>query len=66
MRFEGEEYVNRLRQDGVAVKVSTYPNVLHGFFLMAGGLDGAKKCIDEVASALKTAFTSTSPAVPLA
>jgi acetyl esterase len=66
MRFEGEEYVNRLRQDGVAVKVSTYPNVLHGFFLMAGGLDGAKKCIDEVASALKSAFTSTSPAVPLA
>jgi acetyl esterase len=60
MRFEGEEYVNHLRRDGVSVNVSTYPKVLHGFFLMAGDLDGAKKCIDEVASALRTAFSSTS------
>lgn len=61
MRIEGEAYVDRLRQDGVAVKVSVYSSVLHGFFLMAGDLDAGKKCIDEVASALKDAFKGASP-----
>ncbi|HXY24151.1 MAG TPA: alpha/beta hydrolase [Candidatus Acidoferrum sp.] len=56
MRPEGEEYAERLKQDGVAVKVSVYPKVLHGFFLMAGDLDEGKRCIDEVAAALKIAF----------
>lgn len=56
MRDEGQDYANRLVQDGVAVKVSTYSEVIHGFFLMAGDLDAGKKCIDETASALRTAF----------
>jgi hypothetical protein len=30
--------------------------MIHGFFLMAGELDGAKKCTDETASALMVAF----------
>lgn len=60
MQIESEEYVNRLRQDGVAVKVSAYPNVLHGFFLMAGDLAAGKKCIDEVATTLRNTFNSTS------
>ena len=56
MRVESEEYVSRLTQDGVVAKLSLYPMMIHGFFLMAGDLDGAKKCIDEMASALRNAF----------
>ena len=61
MRLESEEYVNRLTQDGVAAKLSLYPSMIHGFFLMAGDLDGGKKCIDETARALSDAFKSKSP-----
>ena len=60
LRVEDEEYANRLRQDGVAAKVSLYPNAIHGFFLMAGDLDAGKKCIDEAANALINAFGHTS------
>jgi hypothetical protein len=34
--------------------------MIHGFFLMAGVLDGGKKCIDEVAAALAYVFKSPS------
>ena len=64
MHIEGDEYVRRLREDGVAVEVSVYPNVLHGFFLMAGDLDAGKKCIDEIANALRNAFKGPSQALP--
>jgi acetyl esterase len=65
MRDQGEQYANRLRQDGVQVKVSQYPTMIHGFFMMAGHLDGAKKCIDETASALSGAFTIATQTAPL-
>jgi len=41
MRDEGEDYVARLTQDGVAAKVSRYPHMIHGFFLMAGERTGS-------------------------
>jgi acetyl esterase len=63
-RDGGEPYANRLTQDGVLVKVSRYPTMIHGFFLMAGELDGAKKCIDETASTLKSAFKGMPQTVP--
>jgi acetyl esterase len=56
MHDEGDEYASRLRQDGVEAKVSFYPNMIHGFFLMAGDLEAGKKCIDEIARALRNAF----------
>jgi acetyl esterase len=59
MRIEGEEYIRRLKEDGVVAKVSLYPKAIHGFFLMAGELDAGKKCIDEVATTLRNAFNST-------
>ena len=58
MRIEGEEYIRRLKEDGVVAKVSLYPQAIHGFFLMAGELDAGKKCIDEVATTLRNAFNS--------
>jgi acetyl esterase len=66
VRDGGEPYADRLKQDGVVAKVSRYPTMIHGFFLMAGELDGAKKCIDETASALSSAFTGTSHSAPTA
>jgi acetyl esterase len=59
MRDEGEEYARRLRKDGVRTRVSRYPNMIHGFFLMAGDLDAGKKCIAEAGSALENAFSGT-------
>lgn len=64
MRIETDEYVDGLRRDGVAVKVSVYSNVLHGFFLMAGDLDAGKKCVDEVGTTLRSTFNGTSRALP--
>jgi acetyl esterase len=58
MRQESEDYVQRLKQDGVAVKVSVYPGAIHGFFLMAGELAAGKKCIQEVSASLRDAFKS--------
>ena len=65
MRAEGDEYAERLKQDGVAIKVSVYPKVLHGFFLMAGDLDDGKRCIDEMAAALRIAFEGRRQDLPL-
>jgi acetyl esterase len=64
LRVEGEQYADRLRQDGVEATVSLYPNAIHGFFLMAGDLDAGKKCINEGASALRNAFGRTSRSLP--
>lgn len=64
MRDEGEDYVGLLTQDGVPAKVSRYPNMIHGFFLMAGDLDAGKKCIDEVASTLRNAFQGMAQTAP--
>lgn len=57
-RDEGDAYARKLVTDDVSVKVSRYPNMIHGFFLMAGELDAGKKCIDEIAAALVNAFKS--------
>jgi acetyl esterase len=63
MRIESDEYVDRLRQDGVVVKVSVYFKVPHGFFLMAGDLAAGKKCIDEVGTTLRNGFNGVSQAL---
>jgi len=63
-RAENEDYARRLTHDGVVAKVSLYPQAIHGFFLMAGDLDTGKKCIDEMASALRNAFNGASRDVP--
>lgn len=55
-RDEGDAYAKQLAVDGVPVKVSRYPNMIHNFFLMAGELDAGKKAIDEISDALKNRF----------
>lgn len=58
IRDEGEEYAHRLTEDGVQVKVSRYPTMIHGFFVIAGELDGTKRCVAETANEVSTAFKS--------
>jgi len=58
VRDEAETFATRLRDAGVPVAVSRYPNAIHGFFLMAGALDAGRKAIDEVGATLKQMFTN--------
>lgn len=55
-RDEGDSYAKELAADGVPVKISRYPNMIHGFFMMAGELDAGKKSIEEISEALKSTF----------
>jgi len=55
-RDEGDAYSRRLAEDGVKVKVSRYPDMIHNFVLMAGELDAGKKAIEEISEALKNTF----------
>ena len=57
-RDESDAYAKQLVEDGVDVTVTRFPNMIHGFFLMAGELDAGKKSIDDVSTALKMAFES--------
>jgi len=57
-RDEGDAYARQLISSGVETSVSHYPNMIHGFLLMAGELDGAKKAITEICHGLRAAFES--------
>jgi acetyl esterase len=63
-RDEGGAYASRLRYEGVPIQLVQYPNVIHGFFLMAGALDAGKKCIDQIGAALTQAFKNGSRVSP--
>jgi acetyl esterase len=56
VRDEAERYASELKSAGIHVDLSRYPNMIHGFFLMAGALDAGKQSIDQVGAALKQAF----------
>jgi acetyl esterase len=49
LRDEGEAYAKRLQQAGVAVTVSRYPGMIHGFVSMRGVLEGGRQAIQEAA-----------------
>jgi acetyl esterase len=53
---EDEYYADDLKRAGVSVELSSYPNVIHGFFLMSGELDAGKRSIDQISAALREAF----------
>jgi acetyl esterase len=48
-----------LKQAGFSVELTRYEGMIHGFFAMAGTLDGGKRAILQAAEVLRKAFTST-------
>ncbi|MFC0273248.1 alpha/beta hydrolase fold domain-containing protein [Metabacillus herbersteinensis] len=56
LRDEGVAYAKRLKEAGVEVEESSYDEMIHGLFWMPGVLDQGKKCIEQVASALRRAL----------
>ena len=52
LRDEGEAYAHRLSQAGVAVTLSRYDGMIHGFFRMPGLVVEADDAIGEIAAAI--------------
>src|SRR5947207_1549791 len=45
LRDEGERYAHRLQTSGVPVELHRYDGMVHGFFAMAGILDGGRRAV---------------------
>lgn len=55
LRDEGVAYAERLRQAGVAVRLSEYEGMIHGFVRMAAIIDRTQDLLDEIAGYLRDA-----------
>jgi acetyl esterase len=56
LRDEGIEYAKKLIEAGNRVRLSNYEGMVHGFFLMGGAVDAAKRAVAESAEAMRKAF----------
>ena len=56
LRDEGIDYAKKLIEAGNRVRLSNYEGMVHGFYLMGGVLDGARRAVAESADALREAF----------
>jgi acetyl esterase len=59
LRDEGVDYAKRLIEAGNCVRLVNYEGMIHGFFLMGGAVDAAKRAVAESAQALREAFAGT-------
>jgi acetyl esterase len=59
LRDEDNLYALALRKAATPADLVVYPDVIHGFFLMGGEVDAAKKCSDKIAASLKQGFQAT-------
>ncbi len=58
LRDEGVDYARRLIEAGNRVTLVNYEGMIHGFFLMGGAVDAAKRAVAQSAQALKEAFAA--------
>jgi acetyl esterase len=58
LRDEGIDYAKRLIEAGNRVRLTNYEGMVHGFYLMGGAVEGAKRAVAESAAALREAFDS--------
>jgi acetyl esterase/lipase len=56
LRDEGVAYAERLRQAGVAVRLSEYAGMIHGFLRMPARIDRSREALDEIGMVLRQAF----------
>lgn len=56
LRDEGVDYARRLIEAGNNVRLSNYEGMIHGFYLMGGAVDAARRAVAESAQALREAF----------
>jgi len=59
LRDEGIEYARKLIEAGNRVRLANYEGMVHGFFLMGGAVDAARRAVDESAQALREAFDAS-------
>jgi len=57
LRDEGEEYARRLAASGVQTELVRYPGVVHGFVTRWHAIARAGRAHDDLAAALRTAFS---------
>jgi acetyl esterase len=58
LRDEGVDYAKRLIEAGNRVALINYEGMIHGFYLMGGAVDAAKRAIAQSAQALREAFAA--------
>ena len=56
LRDEGIDYAKKLIEAGNRVRLSNFEGMVHGFYLMGGALDAARRAVAESADALREAF----------
>jgi acetyl esterase len=59
LRDEGVEYAKRLIESGNRVTLVSYEGMMHGFLLMGGAVDAARRALAQSAAALKQTFSET-------
>jgi len=58
LRDEGVEYAEALIHAGNRVRLSNYEGMIHGFYLMGGMVDAARRALTESAANLREAFAN--------
>ncbi len=53
---DGKAFADRLRAAGVPVEYTSYPGVIHGFFLLGGAFDAAREAVQQAGRVLARAL----------